>query len=44
MPVSLADPGFFDGFKEIGALTKHLAEAQAHWPAEKQKAAGELQN
>ena len=21
-------PGFFDGFKEIGALTKHLAEAQ----------------
>ncbi len=28
MLVSLADPGFFDGFKEIGALTKHLAEAQ----------------
>ena len=28
MLVSLADPGFFDSFKEIGALTKHLAEAQ----------------
>ena len=28
MMVSLADPGFFDTFKEIGALTKHLAEAQ----------------
>ena len=29
MMVSLADPGFFDSFKEIGALTKHLAEAQS---------------
>jgi len=28
MFVSLADPGFFDSFKEVGALTKHLAEAQ----------------
>jgi hypothetical protein len=28
MLVSLADPGLFDGFKEVGALTKHLAEAQ----------------
>ena len=28
MLVSLADRGFFDSFKEIGALTKHLAEAQ----------------
>ena len=27
MLVALADPGFFDSFKEIGALTKHLAEA-----------------
>jgi hypothetical protein len=26
--VSLADPGFLDSFKEAGALTKHLAEAQ----------------
>ena len=29
MLVALADPGFFDSFKEIGALTKHLAEAQS---------------
>jgi hypothetical protein len=28
MLVALADPGFFDSFKEIGAITKHLAEAQ----------------
>ena len=28
MWVSLVDPKFFDSFKEIGALTKHLAEAQ----------------
>ena len=26
--VSLADRGFFDTFKEVGAMTKHLAEAQ----------------
>ena len=30
MMVSLADPGFFDTFKEIGALTKHLAEARSN--------------
>ena len=29
MWVSLSDPGFFDSFKEVGALTKHLAEAQS---------------
>ena len=29
MLMSLADPGFFDSFKEVGALTKHLAEAQS---------------
>jgi hypothetical protein len=29
MLVAVADPGFFDTFKEIGALTKHLAEAQS---------------
>jgi hypothetical protein len=29
MMVSLADPGFFDSFKEIGALTKHLSEARS---------------
>lgn len=28
MLVSLADRGFFDSFKEIGALSKFLAEAQ----------------
>ena len=28
MLVSLADRSFFDSFKEIGALTKYLAEAQ----------------
>ena len=28
MLVSLADPGFFDNFKEVGALTKHLSEAR----------------
>jgi hypothetical protein len=28
MLVSLADRGFFDSFKEIGALSKYLAEAQ----------------
>jgi hypothetical protein len=28
--VSLADPGFFDTFKEIGALTKHLSEARSN--------------
>jgi hypothetical protein len=28
MLVSLADRGFFDSFKEVGALTKHLTEAQ----------------
>ena len=28
MLVSLADRGFFDSFKEVGALTKYLAEAQ----------------
>ena len=28
MLVSLADASFFDGFKEVGALTKHLADAQ----------------
>src|SRR2546430_4329226 len=26
--VALSDPGFFDSFKEAGALAKHLAEAQ----------------
>ena len=30
MMVSLADPGFFDSFKEIGALTKHLSEARSN--------------
>ena len=29
MLVSLADPGFFDNFKEVGALTKYLSEAEA---------------
>ena len=29
MLVALADPGFFDTSKEVGALTKHLAEAQS---------------
>ena len=28
MLVSLADASFFDSFKEVGALTKHLADAQ----------------
>lgn len=28
MLVALADRGFFDTFKEVGALTKHLADAQ----------------
>jgi hypothetical protein len=28
--VSLSDRGFFDGFKEAGALAKHLADARAH--------------
>lgn len=28
MLVSLADKGFFDSFKEVGALSKYLAEAQ----------------
>ena len=28
MLVSLADRGFFDSFKEVGALSKYLAEAQ----------------
>ncbi|MFY1621307.1 hypothetical protein [Micromonospora sp. WMMD736] len=28
MLVSLADPSFFDSFKEIGAMTKHLAAAR----------------
>lgn len=28
MLVSLVDAGFFDSFKEIGALTKHLTDAQ----------------
>lgn len=28
MLVSLADRGFFDSFKEIGAMSKYLAEAQ----------------
>jgi hypothetical protein len=28
MLVSLADRGFFDTFKEMGALTKHLSEAR----------------
>ena len=30
MMVSLADPGFFDNFKEVGALTKHLSEARGN--------------
>ena len=30
MLVSLADPGFFDNFKEVGALTKHLSEARGN--------------
>jgi hypothetical protein len=29
MMVSIADPGFFDSFKEVGALTKHLSEARS---------------
>jgi hypothetical protein len=29
MLVALAEPGFFDTFKEVGALTKHLAESQS---------------
>jgi hypothetical protein len=28
MLVSVADKGFFDTFKEVGALTKHLSEAK----------------
>jgi hypothetical protein len=28
MLVSVADKGFFDTFKEVGALTKHLSEAR----------------
>ncbi len=28
MLVSLADASFFDSFKEVGALSKHLADAQ----------------
>ena len=28
--VSLSDRGFFDGFKEAGALARHLADARAH--------------
>jgi hypothetical protein len=28
MLVSVADRGFFDTFKEVGALTKHLSEAR----------------
>ena len=28
MLVSLADPGFFDSFKEVGAITSHLADAR----------------
>ena len=31
--VSLADRGFFDTFKEAGALTKHLKEAREHNPS-----------
>jgi hypothetical protein len=30
MLVSLADASFFDSFKEIGALTKHLSEARSN--------------
>jgi len=33
--VAVSDPGFFDSFKEAGAIAKHLAEAQ-------QKSASEL--
>jgi hypothetical protein len=28
--VSLSDRGFFDGFKEAGALARHLADARTH--------------
>ena len=28
--VSLADPGFFDSFKEVGALTKYLSDARSN--------------
>jgi len=31
--VSLADRGFFDTFKEVGALSKHLKEAREHNPS-----------
>jgi len=30
MMVSLADPGFFDSFKEVGALTKYLSDARSN--------------
>ena len=30
MLVSLADASFFDSFKEVGALTKHLSEARSN--------------
>jgi len=34
MLVAISDPGFFDNFKEAGALAKHLSEAHARSESE----------